>query len=303
MPARRVPPACPPAREEDGQPDGTQAEARGLSTCHISPHIEIYSGASYLKAVKPDQQTEKDEQETEEPEKAKRGKIIEFTKKSRLRMMRELSKVRRDKMPVFITLTYPAEWELDSKLWKRHLDNFLKRLFRKYPNAAGVWKLEPQKRGAPHFHLLVWNLFDSDQRQAYLNGKILSAGAIRVVKECEFQNWLSEAWYQVVGSGDEKHLRAGTRVEPIKSSQGVMFYASKYIGKEVLPDNWGYTGRWWGIFRRDNLPYGEFVSVLVSPEKAQEFIRYMRRFAHIRSRDYKSLTIICNPDFWVNRLL
>jgi hypothetical protein len=41
----------------------------------------------------------------------------------------------------------------------------------------------------------------------------------------------------------------------------------------------------------------------VTQEKAVEFIRYMRRFARIRSRDYKSLTITCNPDFWVNRLL
>jgi len=73
---------------------------------------------------------------------------------------------------------------------------------------------------------------------------------------------------------------------------------SKEVG--TMFSDWG---RWWGVFHRDNLPLGEVVNVEVTEEKAIEFIRYMRRFAHIRSRDYRTLTIICDADYWMNRLL
>ena len=259
--------------------DGTQAQA-GLSSCHNSPQVVLYSGASYFQVKKNAvQEGDADETEDDESPKAKRSRISEFSKKSRLRLMREMSKFRRDKMPVLVTLTYPAVYSDDPKVWKRHLDNFLKRLSRKFPAVSGVWKLEPQKRGAPHFHLLVWGAPYS--------------GLFRCVPVM---------WYQVVKSGDDKHLRAGTRVEQVKSRHGVMFYASKYLGKEVTAD-WGCAGRFWGVFGRESLPYGDLVIVEVSAEKAQEFIRYMRRFAHLRSRAYKSLTITCNPDFWLGKLL
>lgn len=272
-----VPPARSPART-----DGTPANT-GLSTCHNSPMITAYVGASYLKVSKSVKHSEmvadNTSQMDDKEQKVKRGRISEFTKKSRLRLMREMSKMRRDALPVLVTLTYPAVYPDNPKIWKRHLDNFLKRLQRKYPNISGVWKLEPQKRGAPHFHLLVWGA-------PYLG--LLHCVALM--------------WFQVVGSGDEKHLRAGTRVEQVKSQRGVMFYASKYLGKEITVD-WGCAGRFWGKFGKESLPYGQFVVIETSPEKFQEYIRYMRRFAHIRGRDYKSLTITCNPDFWLLKLL
>jgi hypothetical protein len=92
-----------------------------------------------------------------------------------------------------------------------------------------VWKLEPQRRGAPHFHLLLFGL-----------------------EEGLSKDWLSRSWYEVVGSGDERHLRAGTRVEGIRSWRGVMSYAAKYLGKlESLPKDWlGGVGRWWGVHNR-----------------------------------------------------
>lgn len=272
--ALRVPPARP-----EGRTDGTHA---GLSTVHISPQLIIYSGASYLKVTRQGHKRREEEQQpakSEAQETAKRGKISEFSRKSRKRMIQELSKIQRDTLPIMVTLTYPGEYSDNPKVWKNDLDNFLRRLSRKFKDAAGVWKLEPQKRGAPHFHLFVWGAGYAD---------LLS--------------WVSLAWFQVVKSGDIRHLHAGTRVERVKSLSGSRWYASKYLGK-VVPPEWGNAGRWWGIFQRDKLPYGKLVNVEVTQEKAVEFIRYMRRFARIRSRDYKSLTITCNPDFWLNRLL
>ena len=55
--------------------------------------------------------------------------------------------------------------------------------------------------------------------------------------------WVPSAWYKSVRSGDIKHLRAGTRVERVRSWRGVMAYASKYMGKiEALPDSWASLG-------------------------------------------------------------
>lgn len=252
-----------------------------LSTCHNSPQIIMVSGASLLTVKR---QAKRKEERQGERERAKRGKIAGFSAKSRNRLMRTLASVKRDNLPLFVTLTFPAQYPVILKA-KRDLDNFIKRMARKYPTVAGVWKLEPQKRGAPHFHLLVWGI--------------------------DYQGLLSfvpQAWFEIVGSGDPNHLawhkgELGNSpcVQQIESQRGVFWYASKYMSKEVGAEfNWG---RWWGVFFRDRLPLGELVNVEVTEKQAVQFIRYMRRFARIKSRDYKSLTIICNADTWVNRLL
>jgi hypothetical protein len=129
---------------------------------------------------------------------------------------------------LFITLTYPADFPGEWTEWKRHLDVWLHRVVRKFPRAAGVWKLEPQQRGAPHFHLLVL-------------GVPFIAGT-----------WLSRTWFEVVGSGDVRHLRAGTNVQLARSHKGVLAYAAKYTSKsDALPPGWrGGVGRFWGVFHR-----------------------------------------------------
>lgn len=256
-------------------------EAGDLSTCHNSPQIRMVSGASLLTVKR----TPRAKQEREEQERAKRGKVAGFSAKSRMRLMRTLAEVRRDSLPSFVTLTFPADYPTIERA-KRDLDTFLKRLARQFPNVAGVWKLEPQKRGAPHFHLLIWGA-------EYL----------------DLLAFVPVAWCEVVGSDDPNHLawhRGGLGNSPcvqrIEKQRGVFWYASKYMSKAVA-ETYSDWGRWWGVFHRDNLPLGEVVNVEVSEEKAIEFIRYMRRYARLRSRDYRSLTVICNPDFWINRLL
>lgn len=127
-----------------------------------------------------------------------------------------------------VTLTYPRVWSGDPADWKRDLDVWLKRLLRRCPGASGVWKLEPQGRGAPHFHLLLWGV-------GYLD-----------------HQWVARSWWDVCGRASRDHLRAGTRVEAVRHSHCVGSYVSKYAGKSVdSPGNWPeYPGRYWGWFRR-----------------------------------------------------
>jgi len=163
-----------------------------------------------------------------------RGKVREFSRRSRTRLQQTLCAmpiVHVSRGILFITLTYPNDWPGQWATWKRQLDTWLKRLRRRLPAAAGVWKLEPQVRGAPHFHLLL-------------------VGAPFLAKA-----WLSETWYDVVGSHDPKHLAAGTNVQLANSHRGVLAYAAKYTAKhQELPASWrDGVGRWWGVFNRRGL--------------------------------------------------
>ena len=117
-----------------------------------------------------------------------------FSEKSRQRLRLSLAKVDQSKCgrPIFGTLTYPADFPLDQETFKRHLKIFSQRFLRSFPSAGFHWKLEFQARGAAHFHPIFWNL-GSDK--AFLG---------------EFRVWLSWNWFEVVGSGNQKHLLAGT---------------------------------------------------------------------------------------------
>tara|TARA_Y100001933_G_scaffold265286_1_gene340164 strand:- start:29586 stop:30521 length:936 start_codon:yes stop_codon:yes gene_type:complete len=213
------------------------ASALGLSTTHISPRgkdtkekwaCEIAVGGSVVSV------------KGRKPTHIKagggvRGEVKGFSKNARRRLIRKVGSIDREAlqcMPIFITLTYPGEWPSDPKQWKKHLDTWAKRLKRRYPNACAIWKLEPQKRGAPHYHLILLNVPHVSKY------------------------WLTESWYEVVGSGDERHLRAGTNIQLIRSWRGCMSYAAKYTAKviEELPEGWEKVGRMWGIIGRANLP-------------------------------------------------
>lgn len=186
----------------------------------------------------------------------KRGIITGLSRQARARLMRFVASIDR-RVPAshwrFITLTYPNEWSDDARQWHRDLDAWGKRLLRRYSDAGAIWKCEFQQRGAPHFHLLLLGEARIDLR------------------------WLSQSWYEVVGSGDSKHLRAGTQVKKVKSWGGVTYYASKYIAKPAAPGDARPTGRLWGIINRKALP----IELLELPLLWAEFHtlrRLMRRY-------------------------
>lgn len=63
---------------------------------------------------------------------------------------------------------------------------------------------------------------------------------------------IAERWYKVVGSGDEKHLRAGTGVNAIRSKGQLYGYLSTYIKKldqKTPPERFEDVGRFWGSSR------------------------------------------------------
>lgn len=185
----------------------------------------------------------------------KRGEVRGFSRKSRQRLLIVMASIDYEAagLPVFLTLTYPGEWDNNPGKWKRDLDVFLHALKRQWPEVWGTWKLEFQKRGAPHFHALLWDGPKVKGIEAQrCNGKFCVVPDVSDPETLKLFNWMSTTWYRIVGSGDEKHLVAGTRIEPVKSRQGVMSYTGKYLGKtgggEEYPEG---IGRVWGVIGRD----------------------------------------------------
>lgn len=186
-----------------------------------------------------------------------RGKIKGFSRKSRNRLRIQIFSLKIAPLH-FQTLTYPKEWPVDSTEWKRHLDNMEKAIKRQFPGSWFYWKLEPQKRGAPHFHLLG---------TINLNGWSISS----------YRTWLSETWFRIVGSNDILHLRAGTQCKKIKgTTRQLNYYVTKYLGKEVELIDWESPGRFWG--KSGDVPSSP--SLVVDLDKS-EFIlmrRLLRRW-------------------------
>lgn len=195
-----------------------------------------------------------------EPEKekrrAKRSKIVKFTKKS-AKNLRHQIRNSEDTWKVFITLTYPDVFPCDGKETKDHLNVFLQYLRRK--EIKYVWVLEFQSRGAPHYHIIASNFIHKED--------------------------LSKIWYRIVGSGDEKHLKAGTQIEAIKSKTHLYGYLSNYIKKldqKTPPAGFENVGRFWGASR--NLLTFEMYQKINHYYKLSRMIRLIRQWykAHLR---------------------
>ncbi|MGA9778083.1 MAG: hypothetical protein WBS33_07400 [Verrucomicrobiia bacterium] len=231
------------------------APALGLLKGHISSpdwfnpydegQIEVWTGAGLIRVVK---------QGRHEPipegaaKKKKRGRIQEFSRASRRRMMQFLAKVILDEiiLPLFGTTTYPDIFPGEAEKFKRDIRTLIERIKRRFALVGLLWRLEFQVRKsgvnagkiAPHFHWLLWNVplqFDCKPE----NGKWakVSRGKDGVWRETvkfydgdeiatvvnpiegdkdRFTEWLSRNWYDVVGTGELKHFRAGIAISKMR---------------------------------------------------------------------------------------
>jgi hypothetical protein len=259
-----------------------------LSKAHIRPfsdehpRIDYVLGASYIR-------TTKDMKFTAVGGGA-RGGIKGFSAASRRRLLEIISYVRRDaELPCFVTLTYPNKFPTVERS-KRDLKVFLQRMSRKYPKSGLIWKLEPQQRGAPHFHMLVW-------------------GVDRLDLLC----WVVGNWFEIAGDGDYDHylfhmgsLRDSEPcVNKVRSFRGVWSYASKYIGKTFDVAEWGsqWTGRFWGVVNRHNIPLGELSQVEMTYSDVVQVMRFQRRFMNMRkTKNLNSLKTFCDADQWIRKV-
>ena len=195
-----------------------------------------------------------------------RGKVTGFSADSRRRLIRFLLSLETPP-ELMITLTYPEKWPDDAKQWKRHLDNFRRELSRWWPSSWWVWKLEFQKRGAPHFHLL--------------------GGGVDINRLFCFRLWVSSVWYRIVGSGDQKHLKAGTGVDVLSDQKMVISYVCKYVSKVEKDEAGGWVGRFWGKINKDRMPSSVEVVVELRRGEFNQVRRLVRRYIKAVGRRLK----------------
>jgi len=194
-----------------------------------------------------------------------RDRVRGFSRESRTNLLRRLASINRDAFKafkgrmIFVTLTYPGEWPEDTEVCKRHLRAFRKRLQREYGSFAAFWRLGIQRRGAWHFHLLL-----------FVGPSIGPVGELR--------RFISSSWYEVTGKVSEGHLRAGTRVETIRRWKQATSYVERYVAKpEEFPEGL-QTGRIWGIWNEELLPV-RWETVQVSLRDAFRIRRIYRKLA------------------------
>lgn len=229
----------------------------GLSNAHIWPlvsatsgTVEVWIGGTLVKV--------KGAGLRKRQGGGRRGLCGPFSRGSRLRMLQLLAKLLQVRC-LFATLTY-GEYSIDCKDWKRDKAAFERRLKRKFPAAGWIWRLESQRRGAPHYHLLIF-------------------GVDWI--EC---GWLARTWYEVVGSNNPNHLQAGTSIERVKGDRAVGRYVGKYLGKmpnsAELPDglDWEHVGRWWGVRYAECIPWAECLRGELTEREGVRLLRFVGRY-------------------------
>lgn len=160
-----------------------------------------------------------------------RQPITKFSEWSAGRMRRYLRSCLAE-YTCMVTLTYPCGYPSDGRTVKGHLRAFMERCRRKLESRnqfpadhSAFWFLEFQGRGAPHFHIFTTFGIPRDE--------------------------LAQDWFEIVGSEDDRHRRAGTRIEALQSGRGgTVSYASKYAAKpeqKDVPDEYQNVGRFWGV--------------------------------------------------------
>lgn len=251
--------------------------ASGLVTGHILAQgvggtLVVTPGAMRLRSLAPLHKM---------PRGAPRGVIRGLSRGAQARLTEVLTRVDFGKHPAsFISLTYHFGASGESLGWHENLHHFITRLSREWPShyLGGTWVLEFQRRGVPHFHLIVfWR---------------------REVDTLQLRRWVAREWNAIAEPGDVQALRAGTSADPVVLHQRggagrLMRYLAKYIGKSaqkrLIDEETGEllkTGRMWGTF--GDLPQTVLAIFSLDPSSRIAICKILRRWGK-HSRYLKQL--------------
>ena len=162
-----------------------------------------------------------------------------------------------------VTLTYPEPFPTDGRVAKAQLKRLYERWRQRYGKPMGMWKMEFQGRGAPHFHCFV-GLPEPEE---------------------EFRAWLLRQWYEVVGSEDERHLFHGVDISRWRwgtlgeNRARVGEYFGRHGAKgwksyqNRVPEGYISPGQFWGV-------WGLKPVVVVMPLVWSEYVQQRRLREH-----------------------
>ena len=231
--------------------------------------------------------------------KSRRGTVSSFSKKSRTRLREFLQSIDWNSIEVNriyeITLTYHNNFSKDGKKIKNDLKKLIKNILYNYPKSVIIWKLEYQRRGAPHYHLIMIAespvelgdylvmkngefKFYNRETKTYLN----NAG------ENGLRNFIQLHWNRITKE-DAENFNSGIEVDRVRNSSGLPHYLVKYVSKDRkfkeedyqhdVPDWMKNAGQWWGCYNKDLLNIG-YDKILINhatyKEIEEAFERYWR---------------------------
>lgn len=154
--------------------------------------------------------------------------------------------------------------------WRKIMQRYAKRLVR--AGVAAVWRVELQKRGAPHVHLLIW----------------LPEGLDK------WRRLLSEGWLECIGatfheSGEVTGLQPGEFEHSFQCEEGVgagwVAYLASHSSKHKQ-EQLGWVGKQWGIWGQERFSKAKPLDVedLDGPQLAR-FKRGLRRWQEAKIRE------------------
>lgn len=211
------------------------------------------------------------------------GVITSWSPRSRARMVRTVASVDWRPLlevgvPVMVTLTYPGPWQALAPTGahaKRALERFKERWRKEFgsPATVGMWKYEAQRRGAPHFHILL---------------PMVHRTSLDRLRTWVADNWRDAVWHEFLRDHDglpdeyrvhwDRHLRAGTAVDlreglRCRDPKRIAVYFLKHSsktgdGKEYqhkVPELWHFRGagpgRYWGVWGVEQPKVSSYVDV------------------------------------------
>lgn len=200
---------------------------------------------------------------------AKRGKIKGLSRKSRKNLLRIINKLEPSESYYFVTLTYGRNWIDEPKLWKRHLSILLKRVRANYPKSSGLWRLEFQKRKAPHYHIL----FHIPEKPNSLT----------------FKKILQKSWLNQIEDHSYGAQRYSIQCDFVGSQfKDCALYSALYQAKDANDRKDIATGKLWGTFNKTRLPVRSYGFEECSRRRQTILRRICRKWmqAHSKTHGY-----------------
>lgn len=257
-PGEGVPPDGPGALVYAPYPD----KHRGLPAVWSAPNVLILtrSDVPRLPGIAAPSDSEETDGENEPPLGKKQG-LIGISNKSKLSLASLLSSLewRHHLASVHCTLTYWKEWPKTREGIDR-AKMAIAQQFRRL-GLCGVWRLEFQQRGAPHFHILAW------------------LGYRWTTREDELWQSIHEWWSSYSGNTSEYGVDFS-----IADGRASWYLAMHSAKSEQAPNI--AMGRWWGYIDRKELLKAQRVSktdTLTEPELTWAK-RLYRRSTRCRTR-------------------
>lgn len=199
-----------------------------------------------------------------------------FTPRMRRTMEKQLGKLDLSVSFDFVTLTYPDNFErypdlgfpTDPDDYLKDLTRWFEKLAYRWERVGIIWRLEFQtRRGAPHFHLLLYGLTG--------------------MAKAEVRAKLRRLWVDRVGAEDEETTRNGVHVERPRTQtdrKKCMAYLAKRNAAQMSSLHIEHRKRFWSCKGKRHLPEVEAVTTEITREEALRLRRDMSKYRDKTSR-------------------